>query len=125
MSAIDFPAWLQNELNKKGWRSTDLAKQSRISDAAISRILRSERKADAETLSSFAHALNISPITIFRKAGLLPEGGDAVRFEDWQYLLEQLSPEDQEEMRQVALLKIERHKKAEGLKTLKPKRIGG
>jgi len=78
-----------------------------------------------DTLTALAKAFDISPITIFRKAGLLPKGGENVRFEDWQYLLEQLSSEDQEEMRQVALLKIERHKKAEGLKTLKPKRTGG
>ena len=73
MKPIDFPEWLQEKIFKRGWRPTDLAKHARISDAAISRILRGERKADPETLVAVSNALKISPITMFRAAGLLPE----------------------------------------------------
>jgi hypothetical protein len=64
-------------------------------------------------LISIAKALNISPITIFRKAGILPDVVEQVSMDDWQHLLDQLSPEEQEEIRQIAILKIERNRKAE------------
>ena len=113
MSEIDFPQWLQNQLDAKNWRVKDLAKHSHISDAAVSRVLNAQRKADTDTLLAFAEALNISPITMFRQAGKLPEGGDQASFEDWQHLLTQLLPEEQEEVRQIMEMKIERRQKAE------------
>jgi hypothetical protein len=61
---------------------------------------------------------------VFRKAGLLPEGGENVRFEDWQYLLDQLPEEEQEELRQIALMKIERRQKEKELRSLKPRKAG-
>lgn len=64
MSKIDFSLWLQEQISTREWKPTDLAKRSRISDTAVSRILRGERKPDTDTLLSFAHALNVSPITI-------------------------------------------------------------
>jgi transcriptional regulator with XRE-family HTH domain len=73
MSGIDFPAWLQDQLDDKNWRVTDLAKHSHISDAAISRILKGLRKPDTDTLLAFSTALNISPIIMFRQAGKLPK----------------------------------------------------
>ena len=127
MTNIDFPEWLQQQLDAKNWRVTDLANNAHISAAAVSRILNSQRNADTNTLLSFAEALNISPITIFRKAGLLPEGGDHASFEDWQYLIKQLTPDEEEEMRQIMELKIERRQKAElasRSKNFKPKKVG-
>jgi transcriptional regulator with XRE-family HTH domain len=114
---------LQKQLAGKNWRVKDLAQHSHKSDAAVSRILNGQRKADTETLVAFATALNISPVVIFRRAGRLPEGDEEhVQFEDWEYILRQLSPDDQDEMRQLALLKIERHKKDLPVKSLKTKK---
>lgn len=121
-SLIDFPMWLQEQLDKRNWRVSDLAKRSRKSDAAVSRILHGERNADPDTLVAFANALNISPILMFRKAKLLPPGPeDEATFEDWEHLLKQMSPEDQEEMRQIAEMKIERRAREQSLKSLKSK----
>ena len=75
-------------------------------------------------LIAIAHAFHVTPVLVFRKAGLLPDGGEEVQIEDWQYLLSQLSAEDQEEMRQLAIMKIERKKKSGNLKTLKTKKAG-
>lgn len=78
-----------------------------------------------DTLSALAKAFNISPITLFRKAGLLPENNGAdVKLDDWEFLLKQMSPEDEAELRQIAEMKIERRKKDQSLKTLKPKKVG-
>lgn len=78
-----------------------------------------------DTLSALAKAFHISPITLFRKAGLLPDnnGGD-VKLDDWEYLLKQMTPEDEAELRQIAEMKIERRKKDQAIKTLKPKKVG-
>lgn len=67
-----------------------------------------------ETLVALAQAFKISPVSIFRNAGLLPSGpGDDIKFDDWKYLLEKLTPDEREEMRQIFLMKIERRQKAE------------
>jgi transcriptional regulator with XRE-family HTH domain len=117
MASIDFPNWLQDQMDKMGWRPRDLAKRAHISDAVISRILRSERGASIDTLLAIASALNVSPITMFRKAGFLPDGdGDDINFDDWKYLLEKLTPEDQDEIRRIANMKIDNYNKPKGLK---------
>jgi transcriptional regulator with XRE-family HTH domain len=72
MTSIDFPNWLQKQLGERNWKPTDLAKRSRISDAAISRILRGERKADPDTLRTIAQSLKLPTETVFRAAGILP-----------------------------------------------------
>lgn len=72
MNTVDFSLWLQEQIDDKGWKPTDLARRSHISDAAVSRILKGERKADVETLSSFAHALKLPPEQVYRAAGILP-----------------------------------------------------
>lgn len=114
MSSIDFPAWLQEEINKRDWRPTDLAKRARISDAAVSRILRGERKADTDTLLAFSEVFSISPITIFRKAGLLPDtGGEKITKDDWEHMLQQLTPEEQDEIYSIMDMKIKRRQQAE------------
>lgn len=128
MPNLDFPEWLQSELDKRNWRPTDLAKRARLSDAAISRILRGSRNADTETLIAFADVFNISPITIFRAAGLLPPGGENINFADWEHLLQQLSASEQEEIYQILELKVERRKQAEQAaraKNFKPHKKAG
>lgn len=91
----------------------------------VSRIISGERSTTNETLTAIAHALKISPLTLFRKAGLLPENNGAdVKLDDWEFLLKQMSPEDEAELRQIAEMKIERRKKELSLKSLKPKKVG-
>lgn len=81
-----------------------------------------------ETLIAIANAFKMSPITIFRIAGLLPDNGsDQIKFEDWQYLLSQLTEDEQEEIRKIIEFKIERRQKAEQearAKNLKPRKAG-
>lgn len=56
---------------------------------------------------AIAHAFNISPIAIFRTAGLLPNNGDdQIKFDDWQYLLSQMTEDEQEEVRIAELIEL-------------------
>lgn len=125
---IKFSSWLIEQMQIKNWSQSDLARASGLTRQTISYYL-SDRstKPDEAALTKIAHAFKMSPIAIFRKAGLLPEGGEQASFEDWQYLLNQLMPEEQDEMRQIIEMKIDRRQKAEQAartSKLKPKKAG-
>ncbi len=118
-----FSEWLLSELTKKNMTQQTLAQKSGITPAQISRVISGQRGLGEKSLTAIAHALNVSPITIFRKAGMLPpEGGETTNFEDWEYLLSQLTPDEQEEIKQFVELKIERRKKNNALKKLSAKK---
>ena len=72
MNLLDFSAWLQKQLDDREWRPTELARRANMSDAAVSRIMRGERKADPDSLIAIAKALKIPAEQVFRAAGILP-----------------------------------------------------
>jgi len=113
LSMENFGDWLIKEIENRNWSQSDLVKAAGISRGTLSNIISGTRGTGEKSLISIANALNISPITIFRKAGMLPEVGEQSSMDDWQHVLDQLSPEEQEEIRQIAVLKIERNRKAE------------
>ncbi len=114
LSMENFGDWLVEELEKRGWSQSDLVKTAGISRGTLSNIISGTRGVGSDSLVAIAEALKISPITIFRKAGLLPSGpADEVKFEDWKYLLNKLPPAEQEEVRQIIEMKIDRRQKAE------------
>ena len=102
-------------MNARNWSQADLARASGLNRQVISSYINMRRtKPEPDALIALAHGFGISPITVFRKAGLLPPGSDdEVKFEDWKFLLDQMPTDEQEEMRQIALMKIEKRKKAE------------
>lgn len=124
MEKIDFPQWLRSEIEKRGWSQIDLSRKTSISSTQIARILSGERGMGIETLVAIAQALGYSPITLIRKAGLLPEGGENASFEDWQFLLNQLPADEQEEVRKIVEMKIERRQKEEQAERAKRFNIG-
>ncbi len=72
-----FSEWLLHEMGQRNISQQDLAQKSGITAAQISRVISGQRGLGEKSLTAIAHALKISPVTIFRKAGLLPEGGEA------------------------------------------------
>lgn len=108
---IDFPTWLQKELDARGWNQSDLSRRSGITTGQISRILNGTRGPAPETLNGIAKAFHLSPELIFRIAGLLPPRENVEPLdEELLDLFEQLTPEDQDEILQLARMKIERRK---------------
>lgn len=111
---IKFSSWLIEQMQIKNWSQSDLARASGLTRQTISYYLSDKStKPDEAALTKIAHAFKISPIAVFRKAGLLPEGGEQASFEDWQHLLNQLMPDEREEMREIMQMKIERRQKAD------------
>lgn len=122
---VHFGEWLKQELDKKNITQSELAQMIGVHPPQVSRIISGERSTTNETLVAIAHALKISPITLFRKAGLLPDTNEAdVKLDDWEFLLKQMTPEDEAELRQIAEMKIDRRNKDQSLMVLKTKKAG-
>lgn len=103
-----FSKWLNEQEDIKRWTDYRLATVAKLSPSVISRA-RSGTMPKWEACVALATALNVSPVTAFRKAGLLPDvSPEQTHLEDWTYLLSQLTPEDEQELREIATRKIER-----------------
>jgi transcriptional regulator with XRE-family HTH domain len=125
---MDFPDWLLNEMSKRGWSQADLARASGLNRQSISDYVNRRRtNPEPDALVAIANALNISPVTVYRAAGLLPAGGgERVNLTDWEHLLSQLEPTEQEEIYQILELKVERRKQAEqaaAAKNFRPSKV--
>jgi len=121
----EFIEWLDQMENKKGWTDYRLSAETGLSSSVFSKA-RQGILPKWEALVRIAGAFNVSPITAFRKAGLLPEGGELVKFDDWQHLIKQLTPEEEEEIRNITEMKIERRQKNEQsarAKNFKPQKV--
>jgi len=84
-----FSDWLLKELSKREWSQADLARASGLNRQSISDYINRRRtNPEPDALVAIAHGLNISPITLFRQAGLLPNSNNGdVKLDDWEYLL--------------------------------------
>jgi transcriptional regulator with XRE-family HTH domain len=109
MNMTDFSKWLLQQIQERGWSQADLAKSAGLTRAAISDYINKKRtKPDPEALVAIANAFQISPIHVFRVAGLLPPGpADDITVEDWKEILSRLSERDQKILRDMALNMID------------------
>jgi len=114
MDKIEFPQWLRQELEIREWSQVDLSRKTGISTAQITRIISGERGFGIEALASISNALEVSPITILRKAGLLPPGpDDKINIEDWKYMLEKMTDDERNEIWRIGQMKIEMRQEKE------------
>lgn len=87
METLDFSQWLMEWLDKKGWSRAEFSRRSGISAPQITRIINREQGPGEESLTAFAHALNLPPEEVFRAAGKLPPDPDKPPgFDEWVYL---------------------------------------
>lgn len=108
-----FIEWADDVEIELGWTDNKWTTKAGISASVLTRA-RQGTLPKWDACLALANAANKSPITAFRKAGLLPPGpDDEISFEDWQYLLSQMTAEEREEMRDIAIMKIDRRKKSE------------
>lgn len=69
---IDFPQWLQNQMDERGWGQAELAKRSKVNRQVIwSYLNRRRNKPDEDVLKKIAEALEIPVEQIYRAAGIL------------------------------------------------------
>jgi transcriptional regulator with XRE-family HTH domain len=111
---VVFGQWLQKERETRKWTQSELGRRSGKDRAVINKIESGGALPAVETFIALSDALKLSPITLFRKAGLIPQGSDdEINLEDWQYLLIKMTSEERDELLQIGTMKIDRRQKAE------------
>jgi len=95
--------WLNHELTRRGWSQSELARQAGLSQSLVSKTIAGERSASADFCVKVAVALNSSPESVLRLAGILPPAPPASPTDDstLQELVElarTLSPDDRQQI---------------------------
>ncbi|MHC1739709.1 MAG: helix-turn-helix domain-containing protein [Anaerolineaceae bacterium] len=67
-----FAGWLVDEMDKRGLNQSSLARKAKISSQAVSSWLNLSRTPGPEVCLALAKALQLPPVEIFIRAGLLP-----------------------------------------------------
>jgi len=107
-----FGQWLKDERQKRHWKQIEFARKAGESRSMIWKFENGTAMPSTKTFMQLAKALNLSPMTLFREAGLWPETSQQkMTLEDWENLLSQLPLNDQEELREIAILKLNRLQK--------------
>jgi transcriptional regulator with XRE-family HTH domain len=105
---MEFNEWLDEELKRKGWSRSKLAKMSGFSEAAISLIHTGKRKPGIEVCQAIAKALNLSVETVYSHAGLLPnKPSNDADFTQLKHIFLQMTEEDQEEFLELGRMRLE------------------
>lgn len=119
----EFVQKVKDRMDTQNLGVSQLARILHVSHPTVTELVTYGKRPSFDTCMALAIWLEQSPILTLREAGLLPPGlDDEIRFEDWKYLINQLDPEDDAEMKQIAKLKIERKKQERGMKALKPRK---
>ena len=87
---MTFSNWLLNELKKRDWNNSDLARHSRLTRQAVGNYING-RTPSPEAVKAIARALKVPPETVSRQAGLLPsESQEAAEIRELKHLFDQL-----------------------------------
>jgi transcriptional regulator with XRE-family HTH domain len=102
---LEFTQWLNNEKAKRGWTDYRLSAEAHISTSVLSNI-KNGRLPKWDACKSIAGALGVSPISIFRKAGLLPPAieGNTVLEPIMHHVIQLTDDEREELIAYIALL---------------------
>lgn len=100
-----FGEWLSKELEKHQWTPAHLASLIGKSRSVVGRILgEKNKKQDPNTCIAIARVLGISPVTVFRKAKILPsEPANTIPLDDLQEAMASLTPAEQHEVLEISV----------------------
>lgn len=113
VNRVDFSTWLNSQLAMRGWRPIDLSNAANLPNSTIIRILNGDRRAGPDVATAIAHALEMKPEDVFRRAGLLPpkkNGTEIVdpTFQEIVDIMRNLPPEERQEVLEYALFRYRR-----------------
>lgn len=91
-----FSEWLGEEVTRRGLSHSELARRAGLSQVSVSGVISGQRKPGCEFCIKVAQALEISPVLVLVKAGILPpqETGDDTAIQEITELARNL-PADQ------------------------------
>jgi transcriptional regulator with XRE-family HTH domain len=111
----DFWPWFDSRLQEMGLSDNQLAQKAGISHTVISKARGGYQGIGWDAGVAIAKALNLPPEVILKKLGLLPastqERQRSALIDEMHHIFPDLSEADQEELLQMARLKLERRKK--------------
>lgn len=97
-----FIAWLDDELEERGWSDLQLAKRAGISHPVLSKARSGNQAIGWEACVKIARALDLPPTLVLEKAGLLPESTADPELEELAYLFQQLPEADRQRILAIA-----------------------
>lgn len=100
-----FTDWLDDELQKRSWSHSELARQAGITRGALSHIFSHTRRPGVSLLNGIARALRLPPEQVFRAAGILESPGDpdpAPGLGEWIRMFSEADEATREKMLQSA-----------------------
>jgi transcriptional regulator with XRE-family HTH domain len=106
---LDFPEWLQAQLDDLDRNQAKLARKAHVSKTAISDVLSRKHPAGRELCTAIASAFKMPPETVFRAAGLLPPASSIP--DDLNYYVNALSDTQLREWVSYARFILERDEK--------------
>ena len=105
----EFVSWLKQEFEKRNWAIRAAARRIGVSHPTISDIVTLQKQPSYETCLAIANAFNKPPEWVLRMAGLLPKMEPLnFDFEEWRYVLANISDTDRAELMEIARGKLER-----------------
>ena len=117
---MNFSEWLEKELEKRDWSYNELAKRAGLSSGYVSMVMTGQRRPKEKFCNAVARALNVPPVEVFRRAGILPPAPEeTATVLEVVYLMSQLPPEEQERLLITARAWIEarEREKQRGVRT--------
>ena len=108
-----FSAWVYAEIDKRGWKASDLARAANVSKGTVSDILNERRRPGLDVCVAIARALKCPPEDVLRIAGLLPQDRDLgdLSIRQLVEVARELTKEERAELFEIALLKLRRRER--------------
>ena len=78
MGSEEFTAWLNAEVEGRGWTFGELGRRASLSSGGISKVMTQQARPGWDFCLKVSHALRIPAEQVFRIAGLLPSLPPAV-----------------------------------------------
>ena len=72
----DFPRWLNEQLEERGWSRSEAARRGKISASALDKVIGGFSRPGLEFCQGIARAFKIPVEDVLRQAGILPMYGE-------------------------------------------------
>lgn len=95
--------YLLTEMEKRGWKQSDLARHAGLDSGLINNYISGRRNIGATSALAIAKAFKVAPEIVFRKAGLLPNVPESTAEEEQLlYLFRQMTPDQRRDVLEYA-----------------------
>jgi transcriptional regulator with XRE-family HTH domain len=95
--------WIHEGLKREGWPIRRLGREAGISHSTISLVLSEQQQPTTDFCIAIARAFNVSPITVFALAGIIPPlDDDDVTFQEMLHHMRALSYRDRVRLIRIA-----------------------